>query len=92
MDTTVTRIVLDFVLSEPAIVRALRMAVETQCECSSRMESVSAAEQCVQQFIEEQMEDSLLPAFAERILRVALESNCDWRFVGERVLCSPENN
>jgi hypothetical protein len=92
MKTTVTRIILDLVLSEPAIAAGLRRAVDSQADCNSRDECVAAATSCVQQLIESEMEGSLLPDFAEQILRVAILQHCDWRFVGERVLCSPETN
>jgi hypothetical protein len=92
MDTTVTRIILELVLSEPAIAAGLRRAVDSQASCQSRAECVAAATSCVQQFIESEMEGSLLPGFAEQILRVAMLNHCDWSFVGERVLCSPESN
>jgi len=92
METTITRIVLDLVLSEPAVASGLRRAVETQLSCKTRTESVEAAKECVKQYLEQEMEGSLLPDFAEKILRVALLSYCDWSFVGERVMCSPDNN
>lgn len=92
METAVTRIVIDFVLSEPEIAAALRRAVSKQCCCLGLRDEILAAGHCVQQFVESQMEDSLLPAFAERILRSALVSECNWRFVGERLLCDPESN
>jgi hypothetical protein len=92
MDTTITRIVLDLIMSEPDVASGLRRAVETQVCCQTHAASIDAAKECVQQYIEHAMEDSLLPDFAEKILRVALLSHCDWGFVGERVLCSPDHN
>lgn len=92
METTITRIVLDLVLSEPAVASGLRRAIESQLSCKTRVEYVEAAKECLQQFVEQEMEGSLLPDFAEKILRTALLSHCDWSFVGERVLCSPDHN
>jgi hypothetical protein len=90
MESTATRIVLDCVMSSDGLPDHLRRL--TAGANADHSHAVQMASDFVKQVIEECMEDSYLPEFAQQILRLTLDSHVDWSFIGERLLSQPEHN
>lgn len=88
--TTMTKIMLDSMLGNRDLPEHLKtVAVQHGLDHSA---AVVMAQEFVQQVVETSLQDAMLPDFAREIISHAIESQIDWRFIGERMLVSPEEN